>query len=103
MSTRRTRKGKTRLQCYVENLNVWRAADHQLSLDTLTKEQAQQIYDYLEDDLSPENISHDGELSAREIRAAEKEINRTALELFMLGHYASDPSSRFSIKGFTSV
>ena len=67
------------LSAYVQQKNAWNAIFGHKPL-TLTEADAQKIADMIDCDLSPENISCDGELSISKIRARRAQMDRVATE-----------------------
>jgi hypothetical protein len=67
------------LSAYVQQKNAWNSIFGQKPL-TLKESDAQKIADMIDCDLSPENISCDGELSISKIRARRAQMERVAIE-----------------------
>ena len=59
------------LQSYLDQQNLWRTHENKapLEIHTLTVVQAQTLMESLECNLSPENLSCDGELSRAQVNA----------------------------------
>ncbi len=78
------------LKAYVESRNKWAKifGGQQLSLQSAADRQ--KIADMIDADLSPENLSCDGELSASQVRAKYRSLTTVASEL-----KAFDPSVKF--------
>lgn len=77
------------LQAYVDSKNKWRAVFGKgpLSLDSATDRQ--RIAETIDAELSPENLTCDGELSHTEVQRRYKELTTAAKQLVEL-----DPSVR---------
>lgn len=78
------------LEQYVEQKNKWAAIFKGKQLSLLNAEDRQKIADSLDADLSPENITCDGERSRSEVQRLYKFYSRAALELKSI-----DPSVTF--------
>ena len=78
------------LEKYVEQKNTWRALFKEQPLSLLSAQDRKTIAQLLETDLSPENLTCDGELRGPELRTKASFLNRVALELQEL-----DPSVQF--------
>ena len=78
------------LEHYVEQTNRWSAIFGGKELSLLRKADRQRIADKLDGDLSPENLTCDGELSASDVRAKHAYLTRCAQELLSI-----DPSVTF--------
>ncbi len=78
------------LKAYVESRNKWAKifGGQQLSLQSAADRQ--KIADMIDADLSPENLSCDGELSASQVRAKYRSLTTVASEL-----KAFDPAVKF--------
>ena len=64
------------LQSYLDKKNFWRVQIDKkapYTIDTLTRVEAESLMSSLECDLSPENVSCDGELSRSEVQARMRE------------------------------
>ena len=72
------------LQAYVESKNKWRAifGSAPLSLDSATDRQ--RIAETIDAELSPENLTCDGELSHTEVQARYKQLTTAAKQLIEL-------------------
>ena len=75
---------------YVEQKNTWRAFFNQKPLSVMNAEDRRTVAKMLESDLSPENLTCDGELKGVELRTKASFLNRVADELADL-----DPEIRF--------
>lgn len=81
------------LKEYVEGLN--RMSDifggERIDLDNLDNAVAQRIFNNLDGDLSPENLTCDGELSFARVQMKVKMLNGAATELMAMGYRAEGP------------
>jgi len=82
------------LEQYVENKNKWRAVFNQKPLSLLNGADRQAIADGIDSEMSPENLTCDGELPASVVRAKMRNLTRCAEELLSI-----DPSVTFSEMG----
>lgn len=78
------------LEQYVENKNRWGAIFGSKPLSLLNKEDRQTIADSIDADMSPENLTCDGELPRAEVARRVKFLSRCAEELLSI-----DPSVTF--------
>jgi hypothetical protein len=78
------------LEQYVENKNKWRAIFNQAPLSLLNAKDRQAIADGIDSEMSPENLTCDGELPASVVRAKMRNLTRCAEELLSI-----DPSVTF--------
>jgi hypothetical protein len=78
------------LEQYVENKNRWGAIFGSNPLSLLNKEDRQKIADSIDADMSPENLTCDGELPRAEVARRVKFLSRCAEELLSI-----DPSVTF--------
>jgi len=78
------------LEQYVENKNKWRAVFNQAPLSLLNAKDRQAIADGIDSEMSPENLTCDGELPASVVRAKMRNLTRCAEELLSI-----DPSVTF--------
>lgn len=78
------------LEQYVEQKNKWSAIFKGKQLSLLNADDRQKIADSLDADLSPENLTCDGELPRSQVQARYKFYSRAALELKSI-----DPSVTF--------
>ena len=69
------------LEAYVEQHNRWQAIFNGPQLSLLRQGDLQKIADLLDSDLSPENLSCDGELSTSQVRAKYNRLMRCVAEL----------------------
>ncbi len=69
------------LETYVEQQNNWNRLLKQPTLSLLRAEDRQRIADQIDSDLSPENLSCDGELSRSQIQQRYAFLTRCAREL----------------------
>ena len=79
----------TALQAYINQKNKWNAIFKGEQFELETAKGRQRVADSLDADLSPENLSCDGELSRSQIRAKHSALTAAATELFRM-----DPSVR---------
>jgi hypothetical protein len=78
------------LQQYVDQSNAWGKIFGQTPLDINDPSDRQKIANKLDSDLSPENLTCDGELGMAQIRSKAKLLNAAVRELKAL-----DPSINF--------
>lgn len=78
------------LETFVEQENRWSAVFKGRQLSLLNARDRQRIAELIDARLSPENLSCDGELSARETRERYSYLTRCAEELLSI-----DPSVKF--------
>jgi len=78
------------LEAYVESKNRWGKLFNKPALSLLRAEDRQAIADALDSDLSPENLTCDGELSSSQVRQRYNFFTRAARELQSI-----DPSVTF--------
>lgn len=76
---------------YVESKNRWAAIFGGAQLDLRKAEDRQKIADMIDADLSPENLTCDGELPRSQVQARYRELTKAAKDLYRL-----DPTVRFS-------
>ena len=69
------------LEAYVEQHNRWKAIFKGPQLSLLRSADHQKIADLLDSDLSPENLSCDGELSHGQVRQKYNRLMRCVAEL----------------------
>lgn len=79
------------LNALVQERNEWRALGKREPLDMNSSEDRQTMACYIDNSLSPENLTCDGELRGPQLRAKEKRLIGAAEELLKL-----DPSVKFS-------
>jgi hypothetical protein len=72
------------LEQYVENKNKWRAIFNQAPLSLLNAKDRQAIADGIDSEMSPENLTCDGELPASVVRAKMRNLTRCAEELLSI-------------------
>ena len=75
------------LQAYIDQKNKWNALFKGEQFETKTAKGRQRIADSLDADLSPENLSCDGELPRAEVNRRYRELTAAAKDLVKL-----DPS-----------
>jgi hypothetical protein len=78
------------LEAFVERENNWERLFKQTPLSLLNAVDRQRIADKIDSQLSPENLSCDGELSRTQINARYRELTRCAEELLSI-----DPAVKF--------
>jgi hypothetical protein len=78
------------LEQYVEQKNSWSAIFGKPALSLLNKSDRQRIADMIDADLSPENLTCDGELPRAQVNARYRQLTRAAEELLSI-----DPSVTF--------
>jgi hypothetical protein len=78
------------LEQYVEQKNSWGKMFGQKPLSLLNAEDRQKIANSIDSDLSPENLTCDGELPRSQVQARYRMLNRAAEELLSI-----DPSVTF--------
>ena len=69
------------LKAYVESRNAWAKIFNGAQLDLKSAADRQKIADMIDADLSPENLSCDGELPASQVRARFNNLMKVANEL----------------------
>jgi hypothetical protein len=75
------------LQAYVDQKNKWAALFKGAQMELKTAKGRQRVADSLDADLSPENLTCDGELPRSQVQARYKALTKAATELKQL-----DPS-----------
>ncbi len=75
------------LQAYVDQKNKWAALFKGAQMELSTAKGRQRVADSLDADLSPENLTCDGELPRSQVQARYKALTKAATELKQL-----DPS-----------
>ena len=78
------------LEAYVENKNKWRAIFNQPALSLLNAKDRQAIADGIDSEMSPENLTCDGELPRSVVQMKVRNLSRCAEELLSI-----DPSVTF--------
>lgn len=78
------------LEAYVERKNSWGKLFGSKQLSLLNAQDRQKIADSIDADLSPENLTCDGELSRSQVQARYNQLTRAARELQSI-----DPSVKF--------
>ena len=78
------------LEQYVENKNKWRAVFNQKPLSLLNANDRQAIADGIDSEMSPENLTCDGELPRSVVQLKMRNLTRCAEELLSI-----DPSVTF--------
>ena len=78
------------LKEYVNQKNSWNAIFNKKGLSLTSSEDRQRIADMIDSDLSPENLTCDGELPRGTVIARHKQLTKVAKQLLTL-----DPSVKF--------
>ncbi len=78
------------LEQYVDGMNRWGKLFGNKELSLLNAEDRQKIANRIDADLSPENLTCDGELPRSQVQARYRELTQVAKELQQL-----DPSVKF--------
>ena len=78
------------LKEYVNQKNSWNAIFNKKGLSLQLSEDRQRIADMIDSDLSPENLTCDGELPRATVIARHKQLTKVAKQLLAL-----DPSVKF--------
>lgn len=78
------------IEQYVENKNRWRLIFNQKSLSLLNAQDRQTIANSIDSELSPENLTCDGELRGAQVQQKFRYLTRCAEELLSI-----DPSVTF--------
>lgn len=78
------------LEAYVAQKNAWTRIFKGKELSLLNKADRQRIADMIDSDMSPENLTCDGELPPAEVRQRLRRLTRCAEELLSI-----DPSVTF--------
>ena len=78
------------LETYVEQKNRWRAIFNQKPLSLLNKQDRQAIANSIDSEMSPENLTCDGELRGAQVREKARLLTRCAEELLTV-----DPTVSF--------
>ena len=78
------------IEAYVEQKNKWRAIFNQKPLSLLNAQDRQAIANSIDSELSPENLTCDGELRGSQVRDKFRYLTRAAEELLSI-----DPSVTF--------
>ena len=78
------------LKEYVNQKNSWNAIFNKKGLSLTSSEDRQRIADMIDSDLSPENLTCDGELPRGTVIARHKQLTRVAKQLLAL-----DPTVKF--------
>lgn len=76
---------------YVESKNRWRAIFGEAELDLKSAADRQTIANMIDSEISPENLTCDGELPASQVRARYSQLTKAAQDLYRL-----DPTVKFS-------
>ena len=69
------------LQAYVDQKNKWAALFKGAQMELTTAKGRQRVADALDADLSPENLTCDGELPRAEVNRRYKELTSAAMDL----------------------
>jgi hypothetical protein len=78
------------LKEYVDQKNSWNAIFNKKGMSLASAEDRQRIADMIDSDLSPENLTCDGELPRGTVIARHKQLTRVAKQLLAL-----DPAVKF--------
>jgi hypothetical protein len=78
------------LQAYIDQKNRWNAIFNGAQYEIKTSQGRQRVADSLDSDLSPENLTCDGELPRSQVQARYRQLTAAAKELKQL-----DPSVKF--------
>ena len=78
------------LQTYIDQKNRWNSMFKGKQYEIQTVKGRQEVADSLDADLSPENLSCDGELPRSQVQAKYRQLSQAAKELQKL-----DPSVKF--------
>ena len=78
------------LKEYVNQKNSWNAIFNKKGLSLTSAEDRQRIADMIDSDLSPENLTCDGELPRGTVIARHKQLTKVAKQLLAL-----DPAVKF--------
>jgi hypothetical protein len=78
------------LQAYIDQKNRWNAIFNGAQYEIKTSQGRQRVADSLDSDLSPENLTCDGELPRSQVQARYRQLTAAARELKQL-----DPSVKF--------
>ena len=78
------------LQAYIDRKNKWNAIFKGKQYEIVSKFGRQEVAGMLDADLSPENLTCDGELRRAEVNRRYKELTKAAQELIKL-----DPTVKF--------
>ena len=80
----------TALQKYIDQKNRWNSLIKSPRIEIKTAQGRQSVADSLDCDLSPENLSCDGELSRSQVQVKYRQLTQAAKELQKL-----DPTVKF--------
>ena len=72
------------LQAYIDQMNRWNALFNGEQYEIKTSKGRQRIADRISSDLSPENLTCDGELSRSQVQARHRELTTAARELMSI-------------------
>jgi hypothetical protein len=72
------------LQAYIDRKNKWNAVFRGEQFEVKTAKGRQRVADLIDCELSPENLSCDGELPRAEVQARYRELTRVAQQLVQL-------------------
>jgi len=78
------------LKEYVDQKNSWNAIFNKKGMSLASREDRQRIADMIDSDLSPENLTCDGELPRATVIARHKQLTKVAKQLLAL-----DPAVKF--------
>ena len=72
------------LQAYIDQMNRWNALFKGEHFEINTAKGRQRVADRISSDLSPENLTCDGELPRSQVQARHRELSQAAKELMAL-------------------
>ena len=72
------------LQAYIDQMNRWNALFNGEQYEIKTSKGRQRIADRISSDLSPENLTCDGELPRSQVQARHRELTQAARELMSI-------------------
>ena len=72
------------LQAYIDQMNRWNALFKGEQYEVQTAKGRQRVADRISSDLSPENLTCDGELPRSQVQARHRELTTAARELMAL-------------------
>jgi hypothetical protein len=78
------------LKAYVEQKNKWNAIFKGEQFELISAKGRQRVADSLDADLSPENLTCDGELPRSQVQAKYRQLTKAAAQLVSI-----DPSVKF--------
>ena len=72
------------LQAYIDQMNRWNALFKGEQYEVQTAKGRQRVADRISSDLSPENLTCDGELPRNQVQARHRELTTAARELMSI-------------------